>query len=582
MPRRPEARRSTLLAVLALVSFALVATGTVQGAGDSATRTAARAWHAVFGDRPAPAYEERQRVVVVLSAPSLADRVLAAEEPPGAEEQRRWTSEAEGAQQLLLAGLREREVHVRPVHVYTRTFNGFSAVVGPRALAELERAHGVAGVYPVRTVYPASPTAETLAGGSSTARATNGAGISLPGFTGSGVTVALLDSGVDRTHPFLRGRVLRGFDVVDGDRGVAPEAKPTDPAVLEAHGTRMAGLIVGAGGPDGLQGAAPGARILPIRIMGWHETADGGWAVLGRGDQLLAGLERAVDPDGDGDAGDALPIAFVGGLQPYAAFADSPETRAVAGAARLGTLVIAPVGNDGRPGPGFGSVAAPAAASDALAVGALDARPDVLQVGAEVRAGSDRVLDEPARILGDTGPQAPLRLDVATVLGPSLAAPERTAGEPATGDELGDFFGTDGVSLVAGKAAHLAAGGGALEPRVRNAAAAGAAAVLVSGASLPAGALALDDGLAVPVVGIPAEAGRELVAAARAGETSVVDLSAAETLANGALMEVAPFSSGGVAFDGRVKPDLVAPGVGLATGDPGGGGSYASVTGTSA
>jgi hypothetical protein len=175
-----------------------------------------------------------------------------------------------------------------------------------------------------------------------------------------------------------------------------------------------------------------------------------------------------------------------------------------------------------------------------------------------------------------------VRLDVATVLGPSLAEPERAAGEPATGDELGDFFGTDGVSLVAGKAAHVAAGGGALEPRVRNAAAAGAAAVLVSGTNLPAGALALDDGLAVPVVGIPAEAGSELLAAAREGEASVADLSAAETLANGALMDVAPFSSGGVAFDGRVKPDLVAPGVGLATADAGGGGSYASVTGTSA
>ena len=46
-------------------------------------------------------------------------------------------------------------------------------------------------------------------------------------------------------------------------------------------------------------------------------------------------------------------------------------------------------------------------------------------------------------------------------------------------------------------------------------------------------------------------------------------------------MDIAPFSSGGVAFDGRVKPDLVAPGVGLATSDAGADG-YATVTGSSA
>ena len=46
-------------------------------------------------------------------------------------------------------------------------------------------------------------------------------------------------------------------------------------------------------------------------------------------------------------------------------------------------------------------------------------------------------------------------------------------------------------------------------------------------------------------------------------------------------MDITPFSSGGVAFDGRVKPDLVAPGVGLATSDAGGEG-FATVTGSSA
>ena len=337
--------------------------------------------------------------------------MAAAEEEPTAEQQRQWTAEAEGAQQLLLAGLRERDVRVVRDQIFTRTFNGFSAVVSPRALAELERAHDVAGVYPVRTVYPAAPTAETIAGGDFQPGGGRGTQISLPGFSGSGVTIALLDSGVDRRHAYLRGRVARGFDVVDGDTSVAPEAKPGEPGVVEAHGTRMAGLLVGHDGPSGLQGVAPGARVLPIRVMGWQQTADGSWAVLGRGDLLLAGLERAVDPDGDGDVEDAAAIALVGGVQPYAAFASSPEARATAGATALGTLVVAPVGNDGRPGPGFGTVAAPAAAAEALAVGTLDARREVLEADAQLRVGDDTVLDEPVRVLGGAAPHdgPPLR-----------------------------------------------------------------------------------------------------------------------------------------------------------------------------
>src|SRR5918992_658583 len=105
--------------------------------------------------------------------------------------------------------------------------------------------------------------------------------------------------------------------------------------------------------------------------IGWQPTGSGDYAVLGRGDQLIAGLERAVDPDADGDVEDAAAVALAAVVEPYAAFTDSPESRAVAGAATLGTLVVAPAGNDGRGGIGFGSVAAPGGAPHALAVGAL-------------------------------------------------------------------------------------------------------------------------------------------------------------------------------------------------------------------
>ena len=82
--------------------------------------------------------------------------------------------------------------------------------------------------------------------------------------------------------------------------------------VPKRHGTEMAGLVAGSDGPAGLEGVAPGAALLPIRVAGWQPDAAGGVSVYGRTDQLLAGLELAVDPNEDGDAHDAARVALVG------------------------------------------------------------------------------------------------------------------------------------------------------------------------------------------------------------------------------------------------------------------------------
>jgi subtilisin family serine protease len=555
----------------------------VQGAAESVARAAARAWQAVFGDRPVPAFE--RRMLVLLASPSLADRMTAATGTPSTEDQRRWTADVEAQQKLLLEGLASRGISLEREFVFTRTVNGFSALLDPRAVAELERTPGVAGIYPVRAVYPASAGADALARPEFGPGAGRRAEVSLPGFDGSGVTVALLDTGVDRGHPYVRARVLRGWDVVDGDRRPVAEAHPRDPGRLETHGTRMAGLLVGANGVAGLSGAAPGARLLPIRVLGWQRTGSGGYAVLGRGDQLIAGLERAVDPDGDGDVEDAAEVALAAVVEPYAAFPDSPESRAVAGASTLGTLVVAPSGNDGRGGISFGSIAAPGGAPQALAVGALDARRDVLETDVELLVG-DTEFEERTRVLSALGPRTDMTLAVGGLFGPSLAHPDRAATVQSSGQMLGEFFDPNGVSLVAGRAALVPAEGGAIESKARNAAAAGAAALVVYGVDAPAGALDLDEAAPLPVVALPRDAG-EAAADRLSGERPVtIFLGAAQRASNPNYLGVSAFSSGGLAFDGGPKPDLVAPGVGLATADaganPDGSARYATATGTSA
>ncbi|WSA06764.1 S8 family serine peptidase [Micromonospora sp. NBC_01813] len=97
--------------------------------------------------------------------------------------------------------------------------------------------------------------------------------------TGDGVTVAVIDSGVDATHVDLAGQVLPGIDFVEGD----PDGDHADDGVGDddgeggtgdgrsdpvGHGTTVAGLIAGRGDDDsGVLGLAPDAKILPIRVL---------------------------------------------------------------------------------------------------------------------------------------------------------------------------------------------------------------------------------------------------------------------------------------------------------------------------
>ncbi|HET8607719.1 MAG TPA: S8 family serine peptidase, partial [Gaiellaceae bacterium] len=471
----PTPRRSRL-ALLALVAVAAAA-GLLLGPGGSPGGTRGPSvggdWRAFVG-ADQPAVPIGQRAIVVLKAPSLAQQVARAGGIASTVDERRWTNAAYASQQQLITRLAIQGIGVKPEFSFARVLNGFSAALDPRAIAVLERSPLVAGVYPVRAAFPA-----TISVGSPGSLARPD--VELPRYDGCGVTIALLDTGVDGAQPYLRGRILDGIDVVGGDPEVTALADPLDPSRLETHGTELAGLLVGGGGPSGLAGVATGASVLPIRVAGWQTDAHGAYAVYARSDQLIEGLERAVDPNADGDAHDAARVALIGLAERYAGFADSPEARAVQGALSLDTLVVAAAGNDGAAGPG----GAPAA----LTVGASDTRSELLQARVVVRRGLDVLYDRTAPLLGAVAPVHPLDL--------APAAPR-----PAARD-LTSFFGLRGFSLVAGKAALVPAGADPAA-QVEQAAQAGAAAVVLYGGSIPAGSLGLDAAVDVPVVAIPA------------------------------------------------------------------------------
>jgi subtilisin family serine protease len=518
-------------------------------------------WQGVLGVRTP--VSTAQRYVVLLKPPSLAAQVRAAGGAASEKDMRGWSARAVAQQEQFLARLAAVGARIAPEYRYTRVVNGFSARLDPTSLALLEGDREVLGVYPVRIAYPAQ------ASESGGVLPTAVADLEIAGLDGSGVTVALLDTGVDPSHPYLRDRVLSGVDVIDPGSGGIAQPHPTIPGRPERHATELAGIIAGTEGPGGLHGIAPGASILPVRVGGWQPNAEGGYSVYSRTDQILAGLEAAIDPNGDGDPHDAARIALVGMVEPYAAFVDGPLPRAIAGAADLDMLTIVPAGNDGRAGPGYGSIAGPGAAESALTVGAADGRLASPTVRVLVRAGL-RVLYEDDVPLGG----APS----GTVTADAVLVDRRTA---ARG--IAALF-ADGASMVAGRTVLLPRAA-LSDDTVEEATSAGALSVVVDG-PLPAGAFSLDVPSGVPVVGLAAGVVAEIRAMLAAGIPVTVSIGDVHVATHESGGSVAAFSSRGLAFDGSLKPDLAAPGVSVPTSEPGRGDEgevrFGTISGTSA
>lgn len=98
--------------------------------------------------------------------------------------------------------------------------------------------------------------------------------------TGTGVRVAVLDSGVDRSHPALAGRLLPGFDFVDFDTDPSETGGTADAGF--GHGTHVAGLVARV---------APDASIMPLRVLD-SQGRGNAWV-------LAEAMLHAVDPDGN-------------------------------------------------------------------------------------------------------------------------------------------------------------------------------------------------------------------------------------------------------------------------------------------
>ncbi|MGD9694740.1 MAG: S8 family serine peptidase [Thermoleophilia bacterium] len=435
---------------------------------------------------------------------------------------------------------------------------------------------GVRAVVPVSYLAPAQATApEEIAPARTSPADSAAARRPAEGARGRAAHIALIDAGIDPSHPWLGGGmgptfpIIGGADLVDGDSD--PRADPRRPA-QEAHGTQMAGIVLRSPALQGLP-AARMPRLVSYRVVG-QEAVDGRLQALARSDRVLAAMERAVDPDSDGSTDDAAQVILIGLAAGFEGGGVDPLAEAAASAQQIGSTVVAPAGNDGPTFSRPGSVGGLAASQSVIAVGATtDAAPRTADLDALLGPASARL--GPLPLLGpEPGAGS---LEVAVVSGPAGLA---------TGDEPGDFRDASGASRVAGRLAVVARGDGSIVAKAANAADAGAAALAIWDENGPAtfGAVAGDGRLALPVVGLGQDQGSALarLAAQETGLTVALRSSAPASVKP----RVASYSSWGPTIDGRQKPDLVAPGSAVVTAWPGpaagGGPAQATLTGTSA
>lgn len=271
---------------------------------------------------------------------------------------------------------------------YSKLVNAFSVQISAAGAAALAGRSDVALVERVGIVVRHNETSVPFIGATKVHKKL--------GVNGQGVTVAVVDTGVDYTHAnfggsgdpadylandpdviepgsFPTSKVIAGFDFVGGNYDVidddptndvpVPDPDPLDDAVDGDHGTHVAGTCCGIGVPGIIgKGVAPKVKIVAVKV--WHSGSSSA-------DVLVAGYEFAMDPNQDGSTNDAVDvISFSGGVD----YGPSSSVEALAAQAVVdgGTVFVASAGNSGHQATGSSGyiLGTPASAPGVIAVAA--------------------------------------------------------------------------------------------------------------------------------------------------------------------------------------------------------------------
>ncbi len=293
-----------------------------------------------------PAADQETRVIVLMAGPDGepgAPAELAAQLDSA-----QAATAAARAQGTMLAAADARGIEAQVEHEFTGLVHAVALTVQADDVDALRRLPGVAEVVPDERVKATTDVSVPLVGAPEVWEQEAPAGGPADG---TGTIVAVLDSGVDYTHPSLGGgfgeghKVVAGHDFANGD---------DDPMDDNGHGTHVAGIIAGTGDSAApVTGVAPGAQLTAYKVM---NARGEGWE-----SDIIAGLEAATDPDNPYRA-DVVNMSLGGPGD-----GTDPLGLAATAATEAGVVVVASAGNSG---PGAHTMGSPALADGVLSVGA--------------------------------------------------------------------------------------------------------------------------------------------------------------------------------------------------------------------
>ena len=277
------------------------------------------------------------------------------------------------------------EEDVRVFHEYKNVFNGIALDISEEEAEELRSVSGVKEIHPNYPVEALLQDSVPLVNADDVWKLKDNKGEFL---TGKGVDIAVIDTGVDYTHPdlgacsrdqFLNGncrKVVGGYDFYDDD---------PDPMDCDGHGTHVAATAAGNGA---LKGVAPDANIYAYRVLDCGGSGDSA--------TVVAAIEKAVDPNGDKDYSDRMDIISMSLGCTLFECSDDPEEakiQAVNNAVNAGVTAVISAGNSGRRG--AMTIGSPGAARNAITVGAVDKQ---LKIAAFSSKGPTLDLDRVTKI----------------------------------------------------------------------------------------------------------------------------------------------------------------------------------------
>ena len=351
-------------------------------------------------DRSLLAAKGETRVIVRLRNPSVAEQGLTG----NAAAQARQTLRYEQAD--LLDRIYALDPKARMVASTQLVLNAVFVEVDAAVLPRLAKDRAILRIAPVANYELDLSETVPYIGGSA---------VQAEGYTGRGIKVAVLDSGIDYTHRNLGGpgtleayeaaygtstsdprnttrdglfptaKVVDGYDFVGEVWPAGPEMPDPDPIDFEGHGTHVADIIAGASKDGTHKGVAPGASLYAVKVCSAVSSSCSGIA-------LIQGMEFSVNPNGDGRLNDRVDIINMSLGSNYGQPFDDDLAAAVDNATKLGVLTVASAGN-GSDKPYVNGT--PAAANTALSV-AQTAVPSAFQPLMQITAPAGIVGTYPA------------------------------------------------------------------------------------------------------------------------------------------------------------------------------------------